>query len=90
METYRNGVGALKVIFSRAGVHCELTTVNRGSFVSKEFINFAREYGFHHKMESPDSREFGVFEKAVQVFKELWFVVDDRNVALLHYLNTPL
>ena len=77
-------------MFSKAGVPCELTIVNRGSCKSKDLSNFAREYDFNHKMKSLSSSEFDVFEKAVKVFKNLWFEVDDRNVALMHYLNTPL
>ena len=85
VETYSNVAGAWKIIFSRVGSPCELTTMNRDNFAIKVFGIFAREYGFNHKLESPDSCEFDVFQKAMKVCKTLWCEVDDINVAMTHH-----
>ena len=89
METYNNVVGALNITFSCVGVRCEFTTVNRGS-LQLEKLAILLEYGFNLKIESPDSHEFDAFDKALNVFKKLWFEVDDRNAALIHYIITLL
>ena len=60
-------------------------------FVSKEFSDFSREWGFTHMVSSPyHSSSNGKAESAVKIAKRLFRRSSDRFLALLEWWNTPM
>ena len=65
---------------------------NGPQFRSKEFQEFAKEYGlrFKHFTSSPDyPKANGEAERAIQTVKNLWRKNNDKHLALLNYRTTP-
>ena len=88
-------VDGLKQVFSRHGIPSELHTDNGPQFVSDEFRQFARDYGFHHTTSSPHHPQGnGLVERSVQTIKGLLKksaeTGGDFYLALLAFRACPL
>ena len=80
----------LKSIFARHGIPEELVSDNM-PFNSKEFDEFAKEWGFKQTTSSPTyAQSNGMSEKAVQTVKRILKKVDDPYIGLMEYRNTPV
>lgn len=80
--------------FARYGIPEEVFSDNGPQFSSKDFKDFAREYGFKHTTSSPAyPQSNGKVEKAVQIVKNILIKCresrSDPNLAILLYRNTP-
>ena len=93
MESTRSSavVDELKHQFSVHGIPAEVISDNGPQYSSREFQEFAKEYGFKHTTSSPHfPRANGEAERAIQTVKNLWRKNNDKYLALLHYRTTPL
>ena len=82
---------SLKTIFSRFGIPEIFTSDNGPNYASKDFANFAKDYGFTHVTSSPFyAQANGEAERAVQTVKRLFDKCTDPRLALLAYRSTPL
>ena len=82
---------SLKTIFSRFGIPEIFTSDNGPNYASKDFANFAKDYGFTHVTSSPlYAQANGEAERAVQTVKRLFDKCTDLRLALLAYRSTPL
>ena len=89
--TSRSVISALKGIFGRHGVPETLMSDNGPQYVSAEFTEFARAYGFCHTTSSPHYPQAnGLAERTVKTFKRLFKESSDQPLALLSYRTTPL
>ena len=84
----------MKSVFARHGIPDELFSDNM-PFASREFRNFADEWGFVTTTSSPRyPQSNGMSERAVQTMKKLLRKADEDNrdpyIALLEYRNTPV
>ena len=84
-------INKTKAHFARFGIPQICHTDNGSQFSSKEYENFATQYGFKHTTSSPyhpqgNSRA----EAAVKVAKSTLKKSADFQTALLNYRNTPL
>ena len=80
----------LKSIFARHGIPEELISDNM-PFNSKEFHEFAKEWGFRQTTSSPTyAQSNGMSEKAVQTIKRILKKADDPYIGLMEYRNTPV
>ena len=80
----------LKSIFARHGIPEELVSDNM-PFNSKEFDEFAKEWGFKQTTSSPTyAQSNGMSEKAVQTVKRILKKADDPYIGLMEYRNTPV
>ena len=80
----------LKSIFARYGIPEELVSDNM-PFNSKEFDEFAKEWGFKQTTSSPTyAQSNGMSEKAVQTVKRILKKADDPYIGLMEYRNTPV
>ena len=80
----------LKSIFARNGIPEELVSDNM-PFNSKEFDEFAKEWGFKQTTSSPTYvQSNGMSEKAVQIVKRILKKADDPYIGLMEYRNTPV
>ena len=60
-------------------------------FNSKEFDEFAKEWGFKQTTSSPTyAQSNGMSEKAVQTVKRILKKADDPYIGLMEYRNTPV
>ena len=81
----------LKSIFARHRIPETLITDNGPLYSSKEFGEFAKDYGFRHIMSSPyHPQGNGEAERAVGTIKNLLKKGDDPYKSLLAYHLTPL
>ena len=79
----------LKAMFITFGVPDVLVSDNGSQYVSQEFRDFARDWGFSLKTTNPyKPQENGMAERAVRTAKEL-LKLDDPEVGLLNYRATP-
>ena len=80
----------LKSIFARHGIPEELVS-DYMPFNSKEFHEFAKEWGFKQTTSSPTyAQSNGMSEKAVQTVKRILKKADDPYIGLMEYRNTPV
>ena len=76
---------------ARHGVPEPLVSDNGPQFSSKEFVLFAKDYGFSHVTSSPGHASGnGEVERAVRTVKELLYAAQDPYSDLLNYRSTPL
>ena len=89
--TSRSVISALKGIFGRHGVPETLMSDNGPQYVSVEFTEFARAYGFCHTTSSPHyPHANGLAERTVKTIKGLFKESSNQPLALLSYRTTPL
>ena len=89
--TSQSIIASLTTIFSRFGVPETFISDNGPNYTSKDFVNFAKDYGFTHVMSSPlYAQANGEAEWAVQTVKRLFDKCSDPHLALLTYRSTPL
>ena len=89
--TSQSIIASLKTIFSRFGVPETFISDNGPNYASKDFVNFAKDYGFTHVTSSPlYAQANGEAERAVQTVKRLFDKCSDPHLALLAYRSTPL
>jgi hypothetical protein len=82
-------INKFKQVFATHGIPEELVTDNGPQFASREFANFAEEYGFRHHTTSPYFPQAnGEAERAVQTSKKI-LKQKDSDVAMLNYNTTP-
>ncbi len=93
--TARATIRIMKEYFAMFGVPEVLYTDNGPQFVSYEFQNFAREWGFIHKTSSPRyAQSNGFIERMVQTIKITMKKArrqsDDIDLALLCFRSIPI
>ncbi|XP_049513384.1 uncharacterized protein K02A2.6-like [Dermacentor silvarum] len=83
-------ISAIKSCIARFGIPDIVRTDNGPQFVSNEFAEFARSYGFRHETSSPRyPQSNGEAERMVRTIKDLLFKGPDPYLALLSYRDTP-
>ena len=89
--TSKNTIKHLKSQFSRYGIPDVFYSDNQSNFVSQEFKDFAKDYGFNCVTSSPTmSNSNGLAERAVQTVKNLLRKASDPWKAMLNYRNTVI
>ena len=89
--TSKNVIKHLKSQFSRYGIPDQFYSDNQSTFVSTEFRNFAKEYGFDCVTSSATfSQSNGLAERAVQTVKNLMKKAKDPYLAMLSYRTTVI
>jgi hypothetical protein len=84
-------IAAMKYLFARLGVPKIVRSDNGTCYNCKEFLKFAKEYGFRSITSSPRYPESnGLAESAVRIVKRLWKKSADKDTALMSYRTTPL
>lgn len=84
-------IEAMKSMLTTHGVPDQIISDNGPQFASKEFMEFAQEYGFTHITSSPRyPKANGEAERAVGTVKSLWKKSEDYHLSLLIYRSTPL
>ena len=84
-------ISAFKSQFSKYGIPDELVTDNGPQYSSKEFKDFAKEYGFVHTTSSPlYPQSNGQAERTVQTVKRLLKKSRDPYQSLMDYRNTQI
>ena len=83
-------INKTKAHFARFGIPRICHTDNGPQFTSKDYMDFASQYGFKHTTSSPyHSQGNGRAEAAVKVSESMLKKSDDFQIALLNYRNTP-
>ena len=87
-------IRCLKRHFARYGIPAKCVTDNGPQFASKEFKQFAKEWGSDYKTSSPEfPQSNGKAESTVKIAKSLilkaWAGKEDPLLAILGYRNTP-
>ena len=90
-----NTISHMKSIMARHGLPSVVVSDNGPQFSSREFRQFAMQYGFKHVTSSPEyPQSNGKAEKAVQIVKRLLKKAkkndEDPYLALLNYRTSPL
>ena len=89
-KTAKTVITHTKSIFSHHGIQREMISDNM-PYNSKEFRDFARDWGFKVTTSSPTyPQSNGLSEKAVQILKRILKKTSDPYIALLEYRNTPV
>ena len=89
--TSKNVIKHLKSQFSRYGIPDQFYSDNQSTFVSTEFRNFAKEYGFDCVTSSATfSQSNGLAERAVQTVKNLMKKAKDPYLPMLSYRTTVI
>ncbi len=87
----RNTITYLKSQFSKYGIPEDLYCDNATNFVSREFRDFAKDYGFKLVTSSPHyAQSNGLAERAVQTVKSLLSKSSDPYKAMLNYRDTAI
>ena len=89
-----NTISHMKSIMARHGLPSVVVSDNGPQFSSREFRQFAMQYGFKHVTSSPEyTQSNGKAEKAVQIVKRLLKKAkendEDPYLALLDYRTSP-
>ena len=80
----------MKTTFSRFGIPEVVFSDNGPQYVSQEFKDFGRSYGFQHVTSSPHyPQSNGQAERTVKTIKQLLSSAEDQDLALLIYRSTP-
>ena len=83
-------ISKTKAHFPRFGIPRICHTDNGPQFASKDYMDFASQYGFTHTTSSPyHSQGNGRAEAAVKVSESMLKKSDDFQIALLNFRNTP-
>ena len=83
-------ISKTKAHFVRFGIPHISHTDNGPQFASKDYMDFASQYGFTHTTSSPyHSQGNGQAEAAVKVLESMLKKSDDVQIALHNYRNTP-
>lgn len=91
MITSRTVIESLKSIFARHGVPVILRTDSRSQYMSKEFPDFTRIWGFQHITNSRRfSQSNGAVEAAVKIMKTILNKARDPYMSLLAHVTTPV
>ena len=84
-------INHLKSIMARFGIPEYFHSDGGKQFTSREFNEFARNYGFKQVVSSPNYQQSnGLAERSVQTIKNMLKKADDPYLALLAYRTTPL
>jgi hypothetical protein len=90
-QSSKNTITYLQSQFSRYCIPDQLVSDNGPQFISAEFAEFSKKYGFTHITSSPHYPQAnGEAERAVQTVKGLLTKAKDPYKALMNYRNTPL
>jgi hypothetical protein len=80
-----------KATFARFGIPSVVRSDNGRQFVSREFMDFAKEYGFKLITSSPKfPQSNGQAESAVKIVKNIVNKSEDPYLGILAYRNTPV
>ena len=93
MESLRSGavVEEMKRQFGIHGIPAEVVSDNGPQLTSREFQEFAKEYGFKHITSSQHyPKANGEAERAIETVKSLWRKNNNKYLALPDYRTTPL
>ena len=83
-------INKAKAHFARFGIPRICHLDNGPRFTSKDYMDFASQYGFKHTTSSPyHSQGNGRAEAVVKVSESMLKKSDDFQIALLNYRNTP-
>lgn len=86
-----NVISRLKSQFSRYRIVDDVITDNGPQFSSRDFLQFAKEYGLEHTTTSPHyPQAIGQIEGTVQASKNLLKKAKDPHLALLDYRNSSI
>lgn len=93
--TPRAIINACRRNFSRHGIPKQVCCDNGTNFMSKQFIQFAKEWNFNITTSSPYHQQAnGKAEATVKIVKNLMLKAKESNqdmfLALLHHRNTPI
>ena len=93
--TSKHIISTLQETFCRFGIPAVVVSDNGPQFASKEYREFANEYGFTPKYTSPQHPQSnGQAERAIQTVKNMMKKAkgdkQNINLALLNYRNTPI
>lgn len=84
-------INHMKSIFARHGIPQTVVSDNGPQYSSKDFREFASDYGFSHVTSSPGHPSGnGEAERAVQTIKNIVASAKDPYAAILAYRSTPL
>ena len=90
-NTFANTViNCTKSHFARFDTPQICHTDNGSQFISNDYKDFSKKFGFKHTKSSPyHPKDNGRAEAAVKVVKSMLKKCSDFDVAMLHYRNTP-
>jgi len=84
-------INHMKSIFARHGIPTTVVSDNGPQYSSREFKEFASDWGFQHVTSSPiHPSANGEAERAVRTVKSLLTAADEPYLALLAYRRAPL
>lgn len=94
-STSKTVIGMLKQNFCRYGIPLTLKSDNGPAYVSSEFKEFVKTYGFEHITSSPRyAQSNGLAERTVQTVKNLLKKAKKANtdpyLAIMEFRNTPI